>query len=162
MPVRNNVIRLLQSRGVPYTAHEFPPQKLGAVEMAALLKIKPDQVFKTIVVYRIGSNKHILAVVPGPKQVDLKAVARQLNEKKVRLPTEREAERLTGLEAGGISPLALLHRSFTVILDEAANEYPQIIISGGQRGLNIELPVSAFIALTGALQGEISRLADPG
>ncbi len=162
MPVRNNVIRLLESRGVPYKAHELPVKKLGATEVAELLKIEPERVFKTIVVFRSGSKKHILAVVPGPNQVDLKAVARQVNEKKVLLPTEREAEQLTGLEAGGISPLALLHRPFTVLLDQTAKNLPQIVISGGQRGLNIELPVSAFIELTGALLGEISKPGNRG
>ena len=61
------------------------------------------------------------------------------------LPTEREAERLTGLQAGGISPLALLNRGFQVVLDESAQEHAEIYISGGQRGLDIRLPVPALL-----------------
>jgi Cys-tRNA(Pro)/Cys-tRNA(Cys) deacylase len=147
---------------VPFIAHELPTEKLGAVEAAVLLRIEPDRVFKTIVVTRIDSKKHILAIVPGPSQVDLKAVARLLDEKKVRLPTEREAEQITGLEAGGISPLALLHRRFTMVLDTAAMNHAQVVISGGQRGLDVELTPNALIELSSAIVGSISRPKERG
>jgi Cys-tRNA(Pro)/Cys-tRNA(Cys) deacylase len=152
----NNVTRLLDARGIPYTAYELPAEKLSALEAAALLKVPPEQVFKTIVITREGQGKPILAVVPGPGEVDLKALARALGEKKVFLPTEREAERLTGLQAGGISPLALLQRGFQVALDASAVDYAEIYLSGGQRGLNLRLPVQALVDLTGALLAEIS------
>ena len=82
--------------------------------------------------------------------MDLKLVANALNEKKVILPTQREAEQLTGLQAGGISPLALINKGFQVLLDTSAENFPEIHISGGQRGLNIRLPVTALVLLTKA------------
>lgn len=154
----NNVTRLLDSRGIPYTAFDLPAEKLGALETAHLLNVPPEQVFKTIVVTREGRGKPILAVVPGNSEVDLKLLARALNEKKVNLPTEREAEQLTGLQAGGISPLALLNRGFEVVLDELAQLFDEIHISGGQRGLNICLPVAAFVELTQAHLAAICHL----
>jgi len=84
-------------------------------------------------------------------------LAHAVGEKKVHIPTEREAERLTGLQAGGNSPLALLTRGFQIILDSSAQAHAEIHISGGQRGLNIRLPVSDLIALTNALVAEISH-----
>jgi len=144
----NNITRLLDSRKIPYTAFELPAEKLGASETAQLLNVPPEQVFKTIVVTREGKGKHILAIVPGTSEVDLKALARALGEKKVSLPTEREAERLTGL--------ALVNRGFQVVLDTSAQSFEQIHISGGQRGLNILLPVSALISLTNASVANIS------
>ena len=153
----NNVTRLLDSRKIPYTAFELPAEKLGALEAARLMEIPPEQVFKTIVVTRLGKGKPILAVVPGPNEVDLKALAKFLGEKKVLLPTEREAESLTGLQAGGISPLALINRGFQVVLDAAANLYPQIYISGGERGLDIRLCTKDLITLTNARMGGISH-----
>jgi Cys-tRNA(Pro)/Cys-tRNA(Cys) deacylase len=146
----NNVTRLLDSRKVPYTAFELPAEKLGAMEAAQILGAPPEQVFKTIVIQREGKGKPILAVAPGPQEVDLKALARFLGEKKLHLPTERQAEQITGLQAGGISPLALLNRGFQVILDESARDFNEIYISGGQRGLNIRLPVDALAKLTNA------------
>jgi Cys-tRNA(Pro)/Cys-tRNA(Cys) deacylase len=158
MPVSNNVTRLLESKKVQYTAFDLPPEKHGALETAKLLNVSPEIIFKTIVVCRERPGaKKILAVVPGNSEVDLKALAQAVNEKKLHLPTEHEAESLTGLQAGGISPLALLNKGFQVILDQSAVQYEQIHISGGQRGLNIRLPVSALISLTNARSAPISR-----
>ena len=155
----NNVIRLLQSRKIPFTEFETPAEKLGALETARILEVPPEIVYKTIVIVREKSGKPILAVIPGPNEVDLKALANCAREKKLLLPTEREAEQLTGLLAGGISPLALINKGFQVFLDDSARSYNLIHISGGQRGLNIRLPVAALIQLTNAHLGHISRPA---
>lgn len=152
----NNVTRLLDSRKIPYTAFELPEEKLGAVETAQILAVPLDQVFKTIVVVREAKGKPILALVPGDKEVDLKALAKAVGEKKLRLPSEREAENLTGLQAGGISPLALINRGFQVIMDESANNFLEIHISAGQRGLNLRLPVVDLIKLVNARLAVIS------
>lgn len=156
MTITNNVTRFLDSRKVKYAAHQIPPEKLGAVEAADLMGVPHDQVFKTIVTKR-EKGKPVLAVIPGPRTVDLKMLASFLGEKKMVLPTEREAEQLTGLQAGGISPLALINKGFQVVLDSAAGEFEQIFVSGGQRGLDIQLPVKDLIRLTNAKVGEISR-----
>ena len=107
-------------------------------------------VYKTIVITREGKGKPILAVVPGDREVDRKALASAAGEKKVFVPTQREAEQLTKLQAGGISPLALINRGFQVIIDASAQVLPEIFISGGQRGLNIRLAPSDLASLTNA------------
>jgi Cys-tRNA(Pro)/Cys-tRNA(Cys) deacylase len=112
--------------------------------------VPPEIVFKTIVVVRERTGKPILCLVPGPSAVSLKKLASALGEKKLRLPTQREAEQITGLQAGGISPLALLHKGFQVCLDRAAEQHSHIHVSGGQRGLNLRLAVADLAALTGA------------
>ena len=160
MTIVNNVTRLLDARKVPYTSYELPAEKLGALETAQLLGVELATVYKTIVVTRDKPKKPLLVVIPGPNQVDLKALATFLMEKKVHLPTEREAEALTGLQAGGISPLALLNKGFQVVLDAAAREQAEIHVSGGQRGLNIRLPVEAFVRLTNARIGQVSSPGD--
>ena len=158
----NNITRLLDAKKIPYTVFELPPQKLGALETANLLKIPIKQVFKTIVVNREGKGKPILAVVPGSAEVDLKLLAKALGEKKLHLPTERQAEQLTGLQAGGISPLALINKGFQVVLDSSAKEFREIHISGGQRGLNIRLPVEALVSLTHARVEIIINISQAG
>lgn len=151
MPLVNNVTRLLDAKKIPYAAFETPTEKLGAEETARFLGVSPQMVFKTIVVLRAKPGaKPVLAVVPGSSEVDLKALAAALGEKKMHLPGEREAEALTGLQAGGISPLALINKGFQVVMDESARAYVEIHISGGQRGLNIRLPVEALARLTNA------------
>jgi Cys-tRNA(Pro)/Cys-tRNA(Cys) deacylase len=146
----NNITRLLDARKIPYAVFELPAKKLGAQETARLLNVPLEQVFKTIVVKREGKGKPILAVVPGSGEVDLKLLAKALDEKKLHLPTEHEAEQLTGLQVGGISPLALINKGFQVVLDSSAQDYKEIHISGGQRGLIIRLPVDVLVKLTHA------------
>ena len=156
MPVVNNVTRLLNSRKVPYKPFELPVEKLGANETARLLGVDPELVYKTIVVARPKPGKPILAVIPGPHHVDLKLMAASLGEKKVSLPSEREAEEMTGLQAGGISPLALVNKGFQVVIAAEAQNQPEVHVSGGQRGLNIRLPVRALAELTHASFADIS------
>jgi len=153
----NNITRFLESRNISYTAFETPTEKLGALETAKYLNVPPETVFKTIVVKRDKPKKPVLAVIPGPDNVDLKLLAAVLGEKKVYLPTEREAEQLTGLQAGGISPLALINKGFQVVIDSAAQNYDEIHVSGGQRGLNIKLPVVDLIKLVNARVASISK-----
>jgi Cys-tRNA(Pro)/Cys-tRNA(Cys) deacylase len=157
MPIVNNITRFLDARKVSYTAFETPAEKLGALETAEFLNVPPETVFKTIVVTREKPKKPLLAVIPGPRSVDLKLLAAAVGEKKVHLPTEREAEQLTGLQAGGISPLALINKGFQVVIDSAAQGHSDIHISGGQRGVNIKLPVADFIKLTNARVAQISK-----
>jgi len=153
----NNVTRLLDQHKIPYQAFELPAEKLSALAVAQFLGVPERLVYKTIVVIRLVKGKPILAIIPGPAEVDLKALAMVLNEKKVSLPTEREAERLTGLQAGGISALALLNKGFQVVLDTEAQNHAEIYISGGQRGMDIRLPVKNLVQLTNAVIAEISR-----
>jgi Cys-tRNA(Pro)/Cys-tRNA(Cys) deacylase len=157
MPTVNNVTRLLDQRHISYQAFDLPAEKLGARETAALLGIDAAAVYKTIVVTRDKPRKPLLVVVPGDSVVDLKLVAAAVGEKKVHLPTEREAEALTGLQAGGISPLALLNKGFQVLIDVSAQALSQLHVSGGQRGLNIRMTVSDLMKLTGAQLAAVSR-----
>lgn len=160
MPTVNNVTRFLDSRKITYRGYETPVDKMGALETAKILNVRPEMVFKTIVVAREKPRKPLLAVVPGPWDVDLKLLAAALGEKKVRLPTEREAEQLTGLQAGGISPLALINKGFQVVIDSAAQSFSEVHISGGQRGLNIRLAVADLIRLTNARLASICHASN--
>lgn len=156
MPVTNNVTRFLEARKVKYVAHELPPEKLGAMEAAEYMRVPAEQVFKTIVTKR-EKGKPVLTVIPGPRVVDLKLLAAFLGEKKMHLPTEREAEGLTGLQAGGISPLALINKGFQVVIDSSAESFEEIFISGGQRGLDIQIGVADLVKLVNARLGNVSR-----
>lgn len=153
----NNITRLLDAHKIPYRVFTLPAEKLGAMETARLLGVPPGLVYKTIVVTRTKPKKPVLAVIPGDCQLDLKSLAQLLDEKKIFLPTEKEAETLTGLQAGGISPLALLNKGFQVVVDSRAEGLQELHISGGQRGLNIRMPVRDLLRLTKARLGGISQ-----
>jgi Cys-tRNA(Pro)/Cys-tRNA(Cys) deacylase len=147
---KNNVTRLLDQLKIKYTAFELPAEKLGAEKTAELLQVPLELVYKTIVIKRDGRGKPILAVVPGTCEVDLKALAKAVEEKKVYLTTQKEAESMTKLQAGGISPLALINRGFQVVIDHSAQDQDEIHISGGQRGLNLRLNPFDLVKLTAA------------
>jgi Cys-tRNA(Pro)/Cys-tRNA(Cys) deacylase len=153
MTVRNNVTRLLDQRKVWYEPVEYDPSSFhSATEVAAMVGAPAGQVFKTIVVLREEKGKRpLLVIVPGDAEVDLKRLAAELGEKKLRVAPQREAESLTKLQVGGISALALINRGFDVILDRTAEHFAGdgIYVSGGQRGLNIKIKPVDLLALTG-------------
>jgi len=159
MPI-NNVTRLLDSKIVDYRVVELPAEKLGALETAEFLGVAPALVYKTIVVQREKTGKPLLVVVPGNQRVDLKALAARIGEKKVSIPTEKEAEQITGLKVGGISALALLNRGFEILLDTSARDIDRFYVSGGMRGLLIWMKISDYISITGASFAEVALQPD--
>jgi Cys-tRNA(Pro)/Cys-tRNA(Cys) deacylase len=126
--------------------------------VADLLKIPPKTVFKTIVARRERGGKPILALVPATGEVDNKALAAALKEKKVHVTSQAEAEALTGLRAGGISPLALINKGFQVLIDSSAEALEAMLISGGQWGLQIQLAPKDLAKLTSARFAPIASL----
>ena len=156
MAATNNITRMLDAQKITYTAFETLAAKLTALEVCDHLHIFPEDVYKTIVLHREKSGKPILAVVPAIGEVDPKELGRFLKEKKVSVTTQRDAEKMTGLLSGGISPLALINKGFQVVVDESAIERGKILISGGQRGLQIQLATQDLIRLTNARTARIS------
>ncbi|MBP7690827.1 MAG: hypothetical protein KA764_02875 [Anaerolineales bacterium] len=152
MAFKNNVTRLLEARGIPFQLFEFSPEKHSAEATAELLGVPPEFVYKTLVVLREDKGKKpVLVLAPAGSEISLKALSAALNEKKkLRMATQAEAEALTKLQVGGISPLALLNRGFEICLARPALALPYIHLSAGQRGANVRLAVADLIALTHA------------
>ena len=155
MPITNNVTRMLDAKKIQYTAHELPEEKLGASRSAEILGVPASQVFKSIVTVRTGPGKPILAVIPGDEELNLKLAAKAVGEKKLKVATHQEAEELTGLQTGGISPLALINKGFQILLDRSALEHATIFVSGGQRGLNIQISPKDLMKLTNARPADL-------
>ena len=156
MAITNNVTRMLDARKITYTAFETPMIKLTALEVCDHLHIPPENVYKTIVLRREKIGKPILAIVPAAGEVNPKELASFLKEKKVSITTQSDAEKMTGLLSGGTSPLALINKGFQVVVDESAIERGKILISGGRRGLQIQLAAQDLIRLTNARTARIS------
>jgi Cys-tRNA(Pro)/Cys-tRNA(Cys) deacylase len=152
MPVKNNVTRLLDSRKIAYITAEYDGSTFhSAEEVAQLIGVPVDQVYKTIVVLREDkTRKPLLVMVAGHREIDLKKLAASVGEKKLHIAKHDEAEKLTGLQVGGISALALLSKPFDVCLDRPALDFEHIHISGGQRGLDVKISVKDLLALTKA------------
>ncbi len=146
---RLNSMRVLEAQGVPYEVFAFPPQHHSAQEVAELAGVPPERVYKTLVVQR-ERGKPILVMVAADRQLDLKRLAAAIGEKKLRMAPHTEAERLTGLQVGGISALALLNRGFDVFIDQRATAQDRVYVSAGQRGVNLILAVADLQRVTGA------------
>jgi Cys-tRNA(Pro)/Cys-tRNA(Cys) deacylase len=153
----NNVTPFLDNRNINYKTFELPRQKLGAEQTAKLLNAPLSIIFKSIVIERINPGKPILAVVPGDKEVNLKVLAKVVGEKKVSPATQKDAEKLTKLQAGGISPLALINRGFEIVIDDSVLNQETVHISGGELGVNIRLRSRDLVDLTRASLAKISR-----
>jgi Cys-tRNA(Pro)/Cys-tRNA(Cys) deacylase len=153
MEFKNNVTRLLDSRKVAYRVHQYDYNAgvHSATDVAAAVGLSPDQVFKTLVVLPDQPNrKPCLVIVPGPLTLDLRIFAKAVGLKKAKMATHDQAEALTGLQTGGISPLALINKGFDVYLAEQAAAFGTIAVSAGQRGANVELAVQDLVKLTRA------------
>ena len=150
-------MRVLEAQGVHYEVLSFPGTIRSAVGVAAYYGLPPAQVYKTLVVV-LAQGKTALVLIAGDRDLQLKRLAQVLGEKKLRMATQKEAEAWTGLKVGGISALALLQRAFPVYIDRAAAALHEIIVSAGQRGMDIRLTVPDLVRVTGAVFVEATTL----
>jgi Cys-tRNA(Pro)/Cys-tRNA(Cys) deacylase len=153
MEFKNNVTRLLDSKRIQYQVFTFDYDAGidSAVRVAEAIGLPIGQVFKTLVVQPDEPNrKPLLVVIPGPDMLDLKALAKATGLKKAKMAAHEQAESLTGLQTGGISPLALVNKGFDIYLDEQARAFTSIAVSAGQRGANVLVPVKELVSLTRA------------
>jgi Cys-tRNA(Pro)/Cys-tRNA(Cys) deacylase len=149
MTEKTLAMRLLEGQKVAYQVHEYPASERDAAVVAQEMGVPAAEVFKTLVVLR-PPKKPMLVMVPADRQLDLKKMAKAVGEKKVKMAGHSEAEALTGLEVGGISALALVNKGFAVFLDKTAENYSQIYVSAGRRGLDIQLAVKDLVKVTRA------------
>ena len=145
-----NSMRALEKAKVAYRVHQYPAERLSAVEVAAHLDVDPARVFKTLVVLP-GAGRPVLVMIPAAASLDLKALARILGVKEARMAVPEQAERLTGLRVGGIGALALLAKGWRCYLDASAGGLEEgLLVSAGRRGCNLELAAADLQRLTGA------------
>ncbi len=122
-------------------------------EVVQALGWAPERVFKTLVASVDG--KLVVALVPVSAQLDLKALATAAGGKKAQLAQVADAERSSGYVVGGISPIGQRRRLPTV-LDESAAEFGTVLVSAGQRGLQVELSPADLIAACAATTARIA------
>ena len=151
-------MRLLEQQAIPYEVVSYPDDLRDAEAIAEALGVPPYLVYKTLVAEPEGGSKPLLVMIAADRQLNLKKLAAAAGCKKIRMATHKDAEALTGLKVGGISALALTHKNWPVFLDQTAMEHQHILISAGQRGLDLRVPV---IALMGLVRARIADVSDP-
>lgn len=148
---------VLDRARVTYRMHTYdhdPSAPSFGLEAAQALGVEPDRVFKTLLV-ETGSGLAV-GVVPVDRSLDLKALATALGCKRAAMAEARAAERSTGMVVGGISPLGQ-KRALPTVLDASMRPFGTVYVSGGRRGLDIELAPADLARLTGASFAQIAR-----
>jgi Cys-tRNA(Pro)/Cys-tRNA(Cys) deacylase len=147
----------LARAGVAFTVHRYehdPTTSSYGEEAAAVLGLDPDRVFKTLLASVDGQL--VVGVVPVAGQLDLKALAAAVGGKRAAMARPEDAERATGYLVGGISPVGQKRRHPTV-LDDSALGSDTIFVSGGRRGLDLELSPHDLVRATGARTAPVRR-----
>ncbi len=135
---KTNVMRLLESRKIPYAAHSYDPDaSLSGEEIARILGENPGRVFKTLVTCG-KTGRYYVFVIPVPRELDLKKAAKAANEKSIAMIPQRELLPLTGYVHGGCSPVGM-KKPFPTFLHASAEAEEHIFVSAGKVGFQIEL-----------------------
>jgi Cys-tRNA(Pro)/Cys-tRNA(Cys) deacylase len=147
----------LTRAGIRFTAHPYehdPRAAAYGLEAAEKLGIEPERVFKTLLANVDGSLA--VGVVPVAELLDLKALAGALGGKRAEMADPALAERRTGYVVGGISPIGQ-KLALPTVVDDSAILFETILVSGGRRGLDLELAPDDLLAVTGGRYAPISR-----
>jgi Cys-tRNA(Pro)/Cys-tRNA(Cys) deacylase len=151
-------IHALLEAGIPHTLHAYEhdaTSKLSfGIEAATALGLDPDQVFKTMCAYVDGHLS--VGIVPVSGMLDLKALAAAFGAKKAEMAQAADAERSSGYVVGGISPIGQ-RKALPTALDETADLFDIVYVSGGRRGLDIGLSPADLARITNAVVAGIAK-----
>ena len=145
---KTNVMRVLEQKKVPYTAHAFAPEgarpedvaSLSGEDIARALGEPVEQVFKTLVT-RGKSGGYYVFVIPVAASLDLKKAAKACGEKSVAMILQKELLPLTGYVHGGCSPVGM-KKQFPTFVDSTAENFDKMYVSAGKVGVQVELAPS--------------------
>ncbi|OZF30320.1 Cys-tRNA(Pro) deacylase [Rhodococcus sp. 14-2483-1-1] len=161
MAASTPALALLTAHKVAHTVHsyEHDPQAQSYGEEAARvlvdrLGVRPEQVFKTLIVERADRSLAV-AIVPVTTMLSIKSAATALATRKIAMADRAAAERSSGYVFGGISPLGQ-RKSLPTAIDDSALKFETILCSAGRRGLEIELAPADLVRLTRATTAPIA------
>jgi Cys-tRNA(Pro)/Cys-tRNA(Cys) deacylase len=146
----------LRAAGIPFTEHPYahdPANTNFGLEAASALGLDPDRVFKTLLADVDG--RLVVGIVPVTGKLDLKRLAAAVGGKRATMADPAVAERRTGYVVGGISPIGQKTVHPTVI-DETAELWDTVYVSGGRRGLDLELAPADLVRATNAILADIA------
>ena len=155
---KTNAARLLDKVGIAYNLipYEFDPDDLAAQHVADSLGQDISRVFKTLVLHG-DKTGYIVCVIPGDKEVDLKALAKVSGNKKVEMIPMKDLLQVTGYIRGGCSPIGMKKR-FPTYFHSTAVDQDVIYVSAGVRGLQIEIDPHALIRFVQATVAEVASI----
>ena len=152
-------MRLLESAGIQFQVRSYAleGEDISAEQVAGLLGMAPEQIFKTLIVHGDRSGP-MLVLAPAGTEVNLRALARKSGDKRVEMAPQREIFELTGYVRGAVTPLGI-PRGYPVFIEETAVLWETIGISAGQKGLELILAPGDLVRITSAQLVDIARSA---
>lgn len=153
---KTNAARLLDKAGISYDLipYEFDENDLAAQHVADSLGQPIEQVFKTLVLHGDRSG-HIVCVVPGNGEVDLKALAKASGNKKVEMIAMKDLLGVTGYIRGGCSPIGM-KKKFPTYFHSTVLDFETIYVSAGVRGLQLEISPAALVDFVGGIVADVA------
>lgn len=152
--------RRLEAAGVSFRVHRYDPDEvLTGIDAARVLAIEPFRMLKSLVARR-SDGRFALALIPVSMRLDLQALAQAVGAATCMLADPATAELATGSGLGAISPLGL-STPLPIVVDSRALDAPSVFVSGGARGLEIELRPSDLVRLCGATCAPIAYSTGP-
>lgn len=151
---KTNVMRTLEQKKIPCTAHSYDPEgPIDGVSVAQTLGQPPERVFKTLVT-KGASGAYYVFDIPVAENLDLKKAARAVGEKSIAMLPQKELLGLTGYVHGGCSPVGM-KKQFPTVFHETVAEYDTICVSAGKIGYQVECDPKALLTLLRAGTADI-------
>lgn len=151
---KTNVMRTLEQKKIPYTAHSYDPEgPIDGVSVAQTLGQPPERVFKTLVT-KGASGAYYVFDIPVAENLDLKKAAKAVGEKSIAMLPQKELLGLTGYVHGGCSPVGM-KKQFPTVFHETVAEYDAICVSAGKIGHQVECDPKALLTLLRAGTADI-------
>lgn len=143
---------------IDYTVHQYEHDSGNSsygLEAAEKLALSPERVFKTLVV-KLDARQLVVAILPVNSMLSMKRVAKACGARKAEMADKAEVQRSTGYVLGGVSPLGQ-KKPLKTVIELSAQQYATIYVSGGRRGLEIELNALDLQTITQASFEPISQ-----
>ena len=151
---KTNVMRTLEQKKIPYTAHSYDPDgPIDGVSVAQTLGQPAERVFKTLVT-KAASGAYYVFDIPVAENLDLKKAAKAVGEKSIAMLPQKELLGLTGYVHGGCSPVGM-KKQFPTVFHETALGYDTVCVSAGRIGAQVECDPKALIDLLRAKTADI-------
>ena len=147
---KTNAVRIIEAAHIAFTAREYDVSDgaISGVAVAAKIGQEPERVFKTLVTEGKAGDLFVF-VIPCAVGLDLKKAAQAAGDKYIEMLKSRDLEPKTGYVHGGCSPIGM-KKQFPTFIDETAQLYDTIYVSGGRVGIQIEISPTDLAGLTGA------------
>ena len=134
---KTNVMRLLDAAGIAYVGREYDPETVDGKSVALALGEDPETVFKTLIAENQKKERFAFCV-PVTGELDLKKAAKAVGAKSIEMIPQKELLPSTGYVHGGCSPIGL-NKPYPVTIDETAQLFERVFVSGGRRGFQVGL-----------------------